>query len=209
MEMQNWLTFASIALVATITPGPAVLLVVAHSLQFGRKCALFTILGNISALFVLSLLSVLGQSVLIHYSEKGFVLLKSAGVLFLVYLGLRLLTSRDNSVTIPAVSETSPRGRKKMQLYLQGLLVALSNPKAIGFTTALFPQFINNQHRLTGQFAILVVTFMALSFLCLFSYAMLGEQATGPFTGRGGKQAARRVMGFILIASGVGLGLSS
>lgn len=209
MEMQNWLLFSSIALVATVSPGPAVFLVISHSLRYGSQYAILTILGNISGLFIMSLLSVLGLSALIRYSETGFVLLKTIGVFFLIYLGLRLITSKAIPASLPAISKSSLSGRKKVQLYLQGLLVALSNPKAIGFTTALFPQFIDNQQPLTGQFTILVITFMAFSFFCLLTYALLSELGTRSFFNQHCQRTARQILGFLLIASGVGLGLSS
>jgi threonine/homoserine/homoserine lactone efflux protein len=57
------------------------------------------------------------------------------------------------------------------KLYVSGLAVALSNPKAIVFTTALFPQFISHEEPILIQFSILVALFMLLSFLCIFGYA--------------------------------------
>ena len=65
-----------------------------------------------------------------------------------------------------------------MKLYANGLLVALTNPKAIAFTTALFPQFIQPDRPMVPQFSILIMTFMFLSFVCLFGFGLMAERAT-------------------------------
>ena len=62
------------------------------------------------------------------------------------------------------------------KLYINGLFVALSNPKAIAFTTALFPQFILPEQPVALQFAVLIITFMSLSFACLFAYAVMAAE---------------------------------
>ena len=80
MNPESWLVFSSIALLATLIPGPAILLAVSHSVAYGFKNALATILGNISGLFLMSALSVLGLSTIILYSTTVFIAIK-----YLVY----------------------------------------------------------------------------------------------------------------------------
>ena len=72
MNLDSWLFFASIAVMATVTPGPAVLIVMTHAMQYSRNAAIITILGNISGLLTLSLLSVLGVSSLLMLSATAF-----------------------------------------------------------------------------------------------------------------------------------------
>lgn len=172
MNLDNFLLFASIALIATLTPGPAIMLVTVNSVQYGVARAVLTILGNITGLFLMSLLAVLGISTIILYSAPAFFAVKIIGALYLCYLGIKqwkhgLGLSSDNKI----------KSKKKVpsffKLYLQGLLIALSNPKAIAFTTALFPQFIDASYPLMTQFFILVFTFMLLSFMSLFGFAVL------------------------------------
>lgn len=73
MLIENWLVFVSIAFVATVTPGPAVFLVISNSLSYGLKNTVITILGNISGLLVMSGLSVLGLSAVLLHSVVLFV----------------------------------------------------------------------------------------------------------------------------------------
>ena len=177
MNLDSWLLFASIAFVATITPGPAILLVTTHSVSFGSRYSVATMVGNISGLFVMSLLSVMGLSAIILTSAPIFFFVKIVGALYLVYLGIKLWRRGFGLEEIKARADNGKVSRPSIsKLYLNGLLVALSNPKAIAFTTALFPQFILPGQPMVTQFAILIVTFMFLSFACLFAYALMAAE---------------------------------
>jgi len=176
MNYDSWLLFASIAFMATITPGPAILLVSTHSVTFGTKYSIATMLGNVSGLFVMSLLSVLGLSAIILHSAPIFITVKLVGAGYLVCLGLKLWRKGFGLEAIRGAEKgCEPRRPSIAKLYGNGLLVALTNPKAIAFTTALFPQFIQPERSMTQQFSILIVTFMILSFVCLLGYAMMAE----------------------------------
>lgn len=192
MHINNWLAFCSIAFIATITPGPAVLLVATHSLRFGTQKTLLTIAGNVSGLFIMSACSVLGLSALVVYSAAAFTTIKIIGALYLFYIGIKLWR---NGIDFNCQQKTNDFAA--LNLYSQGLFVALTNPKAIIFTTALFPQFINVAEPLIPQFSILVITFMALSALCLIAYSHMfkrtksyshkyfSEKISGKFIGAG------------------------
>ena len=177
MNYDSWLLFASIAFVATITPGPAILLVTTHSVSFGTRYSVATMLGNITGLFVMSLLSVMGLSAIILHSAPIFFAVKMVGAIYLVYLGLKLwrkgfgLDELRGDINAGALVRPSV-----YKLYLNGLLVALSNPKAIAFTPALSPQFIAPGQPMVMQFSILIITFMFLSFACLFGYAVVAAE---------------------------------
>lgn len=174
MHVESWFIFSSIAFIATITPGPAILLVASHSLQFGIAKSIVTIFGNISGLFLMSALSVAGLSALIFASSLAFSIIKIIGAFYLLYLGIRLwrfgLKGNSNNIYNSSKSHS-------LSLYTQGLLISLTNPKAIVFTIALFPQFISTTEPLLIQFSVLVITFMGLSFSCLFSYSVLAHKA--------------------------------
>lgn len=209
MEFDNWLLFSSIALIATITPGPAVLLVVTHSVGYGVGRTVCTILGNISGLFVLSLLSVLGLSALVLYSALAFTCIKLTGAVYLIYLGIKLWRngfSAGNPGSLPGNRQADSSGLK---MYFQGVTVALSNPKAIAFTTALFPQFIDRTLPLLPQFTLLVVTFMTYSFLCLFAYSMFSSRTGAGLRNERFEKMFSRIFGSVFIGSGLLLGTTS
>lgn len=206
MTIDSWLLFSSIALAATLSPGPAVLLVTSHSLQYGPARAVFTILGNISGLFIMSLCSVLGLSTVIFYSTLAFTIIKTVGAVYLVYLGIKLWCNGVGARHRPS-AHTHYKGG--LNLYGQGIMVALTNPKAIAFTTALFPQFVEATQPLSGQFLMLVITFMAFSFLCLAGYALVSHTAKRNGPALLSNRSAGRIFGGIFILTGAALATST
>ncbi len=177
MAFDSWLLFASIALVACLTPGPAALLVSTHSVSFGTKYSVSTMFGNLTGLFTMSLLSVLGLSAIILHSVPIFFTVKLIGACYLIFLGLKLWRKGMGLAGLQTAEKSIVQRRPNlMKLYLNGLLVALTNPKAIAFTTALFPQFIRPDRPMVPQFSILIVTFMFLSFVCLFGFGLMAER---------------------------------
>lgn len=206
MTLENWMLFSSIALVATLSPGPAVLLVTTHTMQYGPVRSICTILGNVTGLFLMSLCSVLGLSTVIMYSMTAFTIIKSAGALYLIYLGIKLWR---NGIGKPQAVLGGESKGASLVLYGQGIMVALTNPKAIAFTTALFPQFVVNSQPLGSQFFILVATFMTLSFLCLAGYSLLSHSAKNNVQPLVSRKTSGRVFGGIFILSGAALATAS
>ena len=210
MIFENLILFISIALIATITPGPAILLVSANSIKHGINKSILTILGNITGLFFMSLFAVLGLSTIILYSAPAFFAVKVIGALYLLYLGIKLwrtgFTPSKLNVGKTTGKEQTPSNRR---LYLQGLFIALSNPKAIAFTTALFPQFIDSNQALLNQFLILVSIFMLLSFACLFGYAILAIKTKNRTNNLLARPLTGKIFGSIFIGSGIALAFTS
>jgi len=173
MYFENWLAFCSIALLAAAIPGPAILLVSTHSLQFGTLRSLISAAGNVTGLFIMSACSILGLSALVMVSSTAFTVIKIIGALYLLYMGIKIWRSGVQLNTINSQCKTK---FSAWSLYSQGLLISLTNPKAIIFTSALFPQFIVVSEPLLPQFLILAATLMMCSFLCLLSYSLLSQK---------------------------------
>ena len=210
MELNSWLLFSSIALMATLTPGPAILLVSTHSVSFGSWRAVPTILGNISGLFIMALLSVMGLSAIILHSAPIFAAVKFAGAAYLIYLGVKLWRNGVLSGPIQTAGGKDLCQRPSAgKLYTQGLFVALSNPKAIAFCTALFPQFIQTGQSVLQQFSILIVTFMFLSFICLLGYARVAEGTRKRAAHITFPKVFRKLFGTAFIGSGILLATAS
>ncbi len=150
------------------------LLVATHSLRFGVLQSLKTILGNITGLAILSSISVAGLSALILYSSGAFLAVKIIGALYLTYLGIKIWRNGVSPINV----EEADSNKRGSFLYLQGIAVSLSNPKAIAFTTALFPQFIDPGQNVFFQFVIFLGTFMALSFTCLSVCSIIAHKAS-------------------------------
>jgi threonine/homoserine/homoserine lactone efflux protein len=198
--------FCSIALLATATPGPAALLVSINSLSCGFKKSIYTVLGNVTGLFIMSTLSVLGLSAVVLHSTVAFTIIKLLGVAYLAYLGFKFWV---NGVGIIEIDSTKKSKGSSLSLYTQGVLVALTNPKAVIFTTALFPQFIVAADPLMFQFSILVLSFMLLSFICLSSYALVAQRAKARTINTRVQKLLGKIFGATFIGSGCILATTS
>ena len=213
MTIESLLLFISIGFIAAITPGPAILLVSTHCIKYGLRHSIATILGNITGLFTLSLLAVLGLTTVILYSALVFFSLKLVGALYLVFLGVKLwrdgfLTASNTEIQKDNLKQ-SIKTPKLYRLYTQGLLISLSNPKAIGFTTALFPQFIDTNLPLAPQFLILILIFMSLSFSCLLGYGLLAVRARHRTKNTSAQRLVGKLFGAAFIGSGVALAFTT
>ena len=194
--------------VATATPGPAVLFITTNSTLYGWRKATYAALGNIVGLFCLGLLAVTGLGTILKTSELIFNSVKYAGAAYLIYVGLKLFFQKSldsNSVGSQLISSDLSAKR----LFLQAFGVAMSNPKAIVFLTALFPHFVDINTALIPQFSVLIVTLMIFSFFFLMSYALLAHTAKIWLTKPGRINAVNRTSGSVFICFGILLATSS
>lgn len=175
MTLESWLMYVALALVATATPGPAVLLIMTNASLYGFQKAVFCALGNVSGLLFLSIVTVSGLGILLISSVYLFTLVKYAGAAYLIYLGVRMFLSSSTGFHKDAAGCADP-GMSPVKLFFQAFGVAVSNPKAIVFLTALFPQFLSIERPLFFQFTILISTLMALSFCFLTTYAFAAHK---------------------------------
>ncbi len=203
MDLSTWLLFLSISLVAIISPGPAVLLSVTNSLTHGFAKSIFSSLGNIAGIFVVSATAAFGLGAVLQASIVLFAALKIFGAMYLIYLGIRQWKSKHHM--FEKSLDASTRNQGKCKTFVQGLFVAMSNPKAILFFTALFPQFIDLSKPLMVQFMILTTTFMLFSFIVLVGYAICAHSVRGWFAKGNRAIWLNRISGTIFIAFGLGI----
>lgn len=188
MPLSTWLLYVLAVIVLTMTPGPTVLMCISNSVQFGARRAMLSAAGSTTAIVGLMALSALGLGAVLAASETLFNTLKWLGAGYLAYLGLTSLFSKAGRIAFSDPSATaSPNG---FRLFGQGLLVGASNPKALLFFSALFPQFIDPAAPQLPQFAILCATFVCFELLWLVIYALLATRA------KAWLQAPRRALAF-------------
>lgn len=205
MEFFTWLLFIAVAFVAIISPGSAILLSISNSIRFGMGKVMLSSFGNICGLFILSSAAVFGLGAILKTSTTLFLMIKLLGAAYLIYLGVRQWCSKTNFFS-GSDSHIGVKSKSNKQIFIEGFLIALTNPKAILFFTALFPQFINTQLALVPQFLIMTLTFMVLSFLSLVAYGLLASKAKGWFsTGHQRTKWFNRVLGGLFAMIGVGL----
>ena len=208
MTIQSWLMYLTLVIVATATPGPAVLFIMTNSTLHGWRKASFAALGNIFGLFCLGIIAVTGLGTILKTSENIFNIIKYAGAAYLVYLGLKLIFQKNFDFTA-VKSHLISRDVSSLKIFFKALGVALSNPKAIIFLTALFPQFVNINKALIPQFSMLIITLMVFSFFFLMFYALLAHQVNAWLNKPNRITAFNRSSGTIFIGFGVLLATSS
>lgn len=206
MDPQKYLAFLAIVIATTLSPGPAVLLAITNGALYGPQRTVIAILGNISALMLMAGISALGLGAVLLASTALFTVLKWLGGLYLVYLGVRIWRSKTLVFDEAAARRcAAPRGATPARLYQQAFLVALSNPKAIAFFTALFPLFIDTARPVAPQFALLAFTFAFFSFLFLTGYAVLSSRARRWLSRPRNGKLFQRLSGGTFIGLGLGM----
>ncbi|MBW5801252.1 LysE family translocator [Halomonas elongata] len=203
MEISEWLLFVVVASVAIMSPGPAVLVAMRNSLNGGARRVMVSSLGNIVGLVCVAGLATLGLGAVLHTAEWLFSLIKVLGAAYLVYLGIRQW--RAETPLLSAASVTAQRGWSRWRTFLEGYLVAISNPKAILFFSALFPQFIVPESALVPQFALLIATFMMMSFMTLVGYGLLARRLVSQLRSPRWTRYIQRLMGSLFIGLGISL----
>lgn len=208
MTLSAWLLFVTISLLTAFSPGPAVLLAISNALAAGpRKTLLSSSMGSMVGIFTVSAAAMAGLGTLLHSSAWLFAALKTAGAVYLIYLGFRQWTHKSSMFSKPASIAVAPAVavRSRMALFRQGTLVSLTNPKSILFFTALFPQFIRPDAEMLPQFVELTTMFAACALVSHIVYVLLAHRMQGWFS------TPRRVMLFNRISGGafglLGLGL--
>lgn len=172
MTLSTWLIYVAAVFVLTVTPGPSVLMCVSTSVHLGARKAFITSLGSTSAIVGLMALSALGLGTLLAASESLFNALKWAGAGYLAYLGVRALLAPATDICLSGGAVAGGR-----RLFVQGFLVGLSNPKALLFFGALFPQFLDPAAPQCLQFLVLGSTFVFFELGWLTVYALTAARA--------------------------------
>jgi len=166
MTADTWLLYVGTVLIFMSTPGPSHLLMLSVSMSNGFHRSLATAAGDLSANAIQILLAGLGLAAAISGSRYGFVIIKWAGVSYLVWVGIRqIVASYKGHTGSRDVPITSLR-----RLWFRGFVTSAANPKAVVFFAALFPQFLDPQHSLAPQIAILGVTYIVIDGCFLASY---------------------------------------
>jgi len=164
MFFSNLLLFATIIVFLALTPGPDVIYITTRGIAQGRTAALLSTVGICIGYLVYTMLAALGLSALLQSSVIAFDIVRYAGAIYLLYLGIRTLMSKHGGpLTLDAVNPASP-GR----ILQQGILTSMLNPKGILVFAALLPQFVNSH---IGSVPLQMTAFgLTFTLLCLCIY---------------------------------------
>jgi threonine/homoserine/homoserine lactone efflux protein len=190
--------FAVAAILLLLTPGPAVLYIVARSVEQGRIAGLASVCGIATGTLVHVLAAALGLSALLASSALAFAIVKYAGAVYLIYIGVRRLSRAD----APAAQIELPR-RSLGRLYRDGFVVNLLNPKTALFFLAFLPQFVDpSRGAVAAQVAFLGLLFTIMGMTSDALYALVAGTA-----GRWVKHNGRYLRWERYVTGGVFIGL--
>jgi len=204
MSLHTWFLFALAYFLTTLSPGPNVLLVIRNTVRYGHQGTLATVCGNLLSQGIVVVLVALGVGTLLSALPPLFIAIKVAGAAYLIYLGIKQL--RGTSVKPTAHVKTDGRmPLNRFKVFKEAVLVSGSNPKTMIFLSAFMPQFINNDHALAGQFALMYLT-IAVTVGSVHAIYALGVQRVNRSLGAKAWLAhVKRLSGALFIGMGVKL----
>lgn len=146
------------SILLAVAPGSDTIYLLSQSISRGRRAGIYSTLGTSAGCAIHTLLAALGLSVILSQSALAFLLVKTAGALYLCYLGVTTLLAKNNALVLPAENAKSNK-----TLFLQGLITDVLNPKVALFFISFLPQFIDP----TNVYGILPFLLLGMTFLTL------------------------------------------
>jgi homoserine/homoserine lactone efflux protein len=192
---------------AALSPGPAVMCSMAQSTRHGFRSSLAGIFGIQLGNLLFFICIALGLGTLLATATFAFTILRVLGAAYLSYLGARIIFSSRRRAA-PRKRPTGISGASHHGLFLQGLLIQLTNPKALLFVSALLPQFIEAHRSLPLQLAILLFATVTVDTVVLSSYAFLAQRGIQSFRTSHVAAWLERLFGAALVFFGFRLLLS-
>lgn len=208
MSFEFFLIYSATVFVASIVPGPSMLLALTHGMKYGAKRTIVSALGNVSVTLLQAAISIAGLGAILLASEGLFNIIKWAGAAYLIYMGGSIWCSPN--IFVSEESRSHPPSKAPLRkMYLQAAFVTAGNPKAIVFFTAVFPQFIDPNVAYIPQFGMLMGTGGIIAFGCFMVYAIGGQKIVTLFSRATVGKYINKIIGGTFIGAGIGLASSN
>lgn len=202
MAFSVWFGFFIASILIAVSPGPGAAASMSAGLRFGYGSALRVICGLQCALTLQVTVVALGLGAILTTSAHAFDAIRFIGAAYLIWLGIQKWRAPAEEINAES-RQTKPEG-----LFVEGILVNLTNPKAIVFIAALVPQFIDPKLPQWPQFAIIVLTMCSIDTIVMSGYALLASRMRGWLRTPGLMKTQNRVFGGIFVGAGALLALS-
>ena len=141
MSFEFFLIYSVTVFVASILPGPSMLLALTHGMKYGAKRTIASALGNLSITLLQAAISIAGLGAILLASEDLFNFIKWIGAAYLIYMGLSIWFS-PNIIVSEKPNSHLPSKTPLRKMYLQAAFVTAGNPKAIVFLLRCFPSLL-------------------------------------------------------------------
>jgi len=202
-----WLPFFVAAWLICLSPGPGVLSSVTAGMRWGFRRALWNILGLELGSMILIGTVATGLGALLSASVVAFNLIKWLGAAYLVYLGVQQWRAPVRPLFADGPDEVSGNTRPATpaRIFLRGLLINVSNPKAILFTLAVTPQFVDSSLPQWPQYLTIMATLLFTDTVSMSIYTALGARALQALRSPGVIRWTNRGFGSLFIGAGAAL----
>jgi threonine/homoserine/homoserine lactone efflux protein len=186
------------AMIIILAPGPSVLFVIARAIAWGRRIAVFTVLGNVTGAFVLSSLVAVGLGPILSKWHIAYVAVQWLGGAYLVYLGIDAIKKRKiHAADMKNQGSIEPNIQRCIR---DGFWVGVLNPKGLVFYAAVLPQFVDiDRGQVTGQLLFLGALFSILAFISDGSWGLLAGTARAWLAGDTARLEKLRTTGGIVM----------
>lgn len=202
MTIETYLLYlAAVAVFFATPPDTSQLLIVSNAMKHGLRRSVWVIAGDLSANMLQMTAAAFGLAALIASSATAFLWIKWFGVAYLVWIGLSLMLSRDT----PQAGGSAASGRP-FRLYRMGFVTSMTNPFAVVFFAALFPQFITPGLPVWPQLLILGTTYLVVDGLTLLAWGWAADRAVARMA-KWSFTTINRLCGGLMIGAAVLLGL--
>ncbi len=197
------LAFIGASLLLALTPGPAVVYIVARTVAQGRASGMASVLGVALGNLANAAGAALGLAALFAVSATAFAIVKWAGAAYLVYLGVRMWLARPAALDAAPAAHLRPL-RSLRRVFRDGFVVALLNPKTTLFFAAFLPQFLDSHVNLLAQTLALASIFVGIAGCTDVMYVLMANLVAGRLRGATKKAVwANRLAGTSFIGLGV------
>ena len=199
----NFEVFLITAILLNLTPGTDTMYIVSRSIAQGRKAGIYSALGISAGIVVHTFLAAFGLSVILMQSAVLFNLIKVAGAIYLSYLGIRMILTKNE-----AKEQKSLPKQSNKKILLQGMITNVTNPKVALFFLAFLPQFIHTNSGVPTPtpFIILGLTFTLTGGIWCLITAYFSSMATTRLRGNSKVSTVlNRLTGIVFIAMGIKL----
>jgi RhtB (resistance to homoserine/threonine) family protein len=200
--IENYLGFIIAGVLLNLTPGADTMYILTRSITQGRRAGIYSVFGIGTGVLIHTTFAAFGLSIVLAKSAFAFNMIKYIGVVYLVYLGIKMIIEKNNLFDNKTQKiETTDL----FKIYRQGLLTNVLNPKVALFFLSFLPQFINPQYAKGPiPFLILGVTFFATGTIWCLILAYAASFITRALrdNDRIGK-IMQKITGFIFIGLGI------
>jgi len=198
MTIDSLFALFSAMFILAIIPGPAVFAIIARSFSSGNIQAFYMTVGIIMGDYLFIFLALFGLSALAELMGTAFFIIKYLSAVYLIWLGIKLLQTKTDSIDIQVSENTSA-----ISNFLTGMFLTLGNPKAILFYIGFFPAFINVSD-VTFYDTSLIMLAATVAFGSVnMCYSLLAVKAKKSFKSPNAAMVINKTAGTIMVSTGV------